>query len=183
MKEDNIDELFKETRPYFDQDEPRAGHRARFIEKLNAPADDTIKGVSWWKPLSIAASILLVAGVFLGQNLWNETDRERIAEISPEISNSEFYFANIIEQQVKELEREKSPETKKIIEDALEQLALLELDYKKLEQDLLNGGNNNIILRSMIQNFQTRIDLMQDVLAQIEIIKNLKNQQNENNIT
>jgi hypothetical protein len=183
MKEDNIDELFKKIRPHLDMEEPREGHRARFIEKLNASDEDTKKGVSWWKPLSIAASILLVAGLFLGQNLWNETDKERIAEISPEISNSEFYFANIIEQQVKELEREKSPETKKIIEDALDQLALLELNYKKLEKDLLSGGNNNIILRSMIQNFQTRIDLMQDVLEQIEMIKKIKNQQNENNIT
>ncbi len=183
MKEDNIDELFEKARPYFDLEKPRAGHKARFIEKLNSTAVEPKRGVSWWKPLSIAASILLVMGFFLGQNLWNETEKERIAKISPEISNSEFYFANIIEQQVQQLEGEKSPETKKIIEDALGQLALLESDYKKLEQDLLKGGNNNIILRSMIQNFQTRIDLMQDVLAQIEIIKNIKNQQNENNIT
>jgi hypothetical protein len=183
MKEDTIDELFEKGRPYFDLEEPHAGHKARFIEKLNATAVEPKRGVSWWKPLSIAASILLVIGLFLGQSLWNETEKERIAEISPEISNSEFYFANIIEQQVNQLEREKSPETKKIIEDALARLALLESDYKKLEQDLLKGGNNNIILRSMIQNFQTRIDLMQDVLIQIEIIKNLKNQQNENNIT
>ncbi|WP_297763603.1 hypothetical protein [uncultured Muriicola sp.] len=183
MKEDNIDELFKKAKPYFDLEEPRAGHKARFIEKLNTTTVEPKRGVSWWKPLSIAASILVVMGLFLGQNLWLETEKERIAEISPEISNSEFYFANIIEQQVKQLESEKSPETEKIIEDALGQLALLESDYKKLEQDLLKGGNNNIILRSMIQNFQTRIDLMQDVLIQIEIIKNLKNQQNENSIT
>lgn len=183
MKEDNIDELFEKTRPYFNLEEPREGHKARFIEKLNASPAEQARGISWWKPLSIAASILLVVGLFLGPNLWNETEKVRIAEISPEISNSEFYFANIIEQQVKQLEGENSPETKKIIEDTLSQLALLELDYKKLEQELLKGGDNNIILRSMIQNFQTRIDLMQDVLAQIEIIKNLKNQQNENNIT
>jgi len=183
MKKDNIDELFEKVRPYFDLEEPQAGHKARFIEKLNANTVEQARGVSWWKPLSIAASILLIAGLFLGPGMWNNIEKERIADISPEISNSEFYFANIIEQQVKQLESEKSPETNKIIEDALGQLALLESDYKKLEQDLLKGGNNNIILRSMIQNFQTRIDLMQDVLAQIEIIKNIKNQQNENSIT
>jgi hypothetical protein len=183
MKEDNIDELIDKARPYFDLEEPREGHNARFIEKLNASPAEPARDISWWKPLLIAASILLVVGLFLGPNLWNETEKVRIAEISPEISNSEFYFTNIIEQQVKQLEGENSPETKKIIEDTLSQLALLESDYKKLEQELLKGGDNNIILRSMIQNFQTRIDLMQDVLAQIEIIKNLKNQQNENNIT
>lgn len=183
MKKDSIDELFEKVSPYLDLEEPQAGHKARFMAKLNANTDEQTRGVSWWKPLSIAASILLVVGLFLGPGLWNNIERERIADISPEISNSEFYFANILEQQVKQLESEKSPETNKIIEDALGQLAFLESDYEKLEQDLLNGGNHNIILRAMIQNFQTRIDLMQDVLEQIEIIKNLKNQQNENSIT
>ncbi len=183
MKEDIIDKLFTEARPYFDTEEPRAGHRGRFLDRLNAPVEESKRGVSWWKPLSIAASILVVMGLFFGQSLRSETAKERIAQISPEISNSEFYFANIVEQQLKLLESEKSPETNKIIEDALSQLSILESDYKKLEVDLLNGGDSNIILRSMIQNFQTRIDLMQDVLAQIEIIKNLKNHQNENSIT
>ncbi len=183
MKEENLDKIFEKTRPYFDLEEPRAGHKARFIEKLNTAEAEPKKGISWWKPLSMAASILLVIGLFLGPGLRNEMEKERIADISPEISNSQFYFANIIEQQVAQLEREKSPETSKIIEDALRQLTILETDYKKLEQDLLNGGDTNFILRAMIQNFQTRIDLMQDVLAQIETIKTLKNNRNENNIT
>ena len=58
MKEDNIDELFEKTRSYFDLEEPLTGHNARFLEKLNAVKEEPKGGVSWWKPLSIAASIL-----------------------------------------------------------------------------------------------------------------------------
>ncbi|MGB5378758.1 hypothetical protein [Muriicola sp.] len=183
MKDHQLNELFEKARPHFDHKEPLPGHQARFLKKLNDAGTEPSKGVSWWKPLSIAASIVFVIALSIGQGLLKTTEQERIAEISPEISNSQFYFANIIEQQVKQLEQENSPETKKIVEDALDQLALLESDYKKLENDLLKGGDDKFILQAMIQNFQTRIDLMQDVLAQIEIIKTLKNQQNENNIT
>ncbi len=79
-----------------------------------------------------------------------------------------------MEQQVKQLESESSPETKKIIEDTMSQLTKLEADYKQLENDLMNGGDGKLILSAMIQNFQTRIDLLQDVIDQIETIKNLK---------
>jgi len=60
------------------------------------------------------------------------------------------------------------------------QLKKLETNYKQLETDLINGGNDKLILSAMITNFQTRIDLLQDVINQIETIKNLKNYNDEN---
>ena len=48
-----------------------------------------------------------------------------------------------------------------------------ENNYKELELDLINGGNSKLILSAMITNFQTRIDLLQDVLQQVEEIKNI----------
>ena len=54
------------------------------------------------------------------------------------------------------------------------------MDYIKLEGELLNGGNSKLILSAMITNFQIRIDLLNDVLNQIETIKNLKNYNDEN---
>ena len=55
------------------------------------------------------------------------------------------------------------------------QLKKLKNNYGLLEKDLINGGNSKLILSAMITNFQTRIDLLQDVLDKIETIKNLKN--------
>jgi hypothetical protein len=96
------------------------------------------------------------------------------------VSNTEFYFANLIEQQVVLLETESSPETENIIDDTLVQLSKLDMDYQKLKQDLINGGNSQFILSAMIQNFQTRIDLLKEVQDQIKTIKTFKTQSNEN---
>ena len=105
---------------------------------------------------------------------------DNVAEVSSEVSNTQFYFASLIEEQVNQLESENSPETKNIIDDTMIQLKKLETDYIKLESDLQKGGNSKMILSAMITNFQTRIALLQDVLGQIETIKNLKNYNDEN---
>ena len=72
------------------------------------------------------------------------------------------------------MQSKSTPETQKLIADTLIQLRTLDTDYKKMEQDLLNGGNSKLILSAMITNFQTRIELLNEVLEQIEEIKNFK---------
>ncbi|WP_047244800.1 hypothetical protein [Maribacter thermophilus] len=184
MEKDNLEELFKNMQGAFDTEEPAEGHQMRFIEKLNGTgemANTVTKKKSWfWKPLSIAASITILLGLAYGQLNKNTSLENQVAQISPEVAQSQFYFASLIEEQVKELEAEETPETKKIISDTMVQLKTLETDYQNLEKELINGGNSKLILSAMITNFQTRIDLLNDVLGQIETIKNLKNYNDEN---
>ncbi len=67
-----------------------------------------------------------------------------------------------------------------MVDDTIIQLNKLETNYQKLEQDLLNGGNSKIILNAMIINFQTRIDLLKEVLNNVKEIKKLKSYNDEN---
>ena len=183
MEKENLENLFKKLQGSFDSKEPKGAHRQRFLEKLEESNTTTAihtPGNSWWKPLSIAASIAVLCVIGIGLYNAEGTIDEQIAKISPEASNSRFYFANLIEEQVKQLKSESSPETKKMVDDTVLQLKKLENDYTTLEKDLLSGGNSKIILRAMITNFQTRIDLLQDVLNQMETVKNLKKHNDEN---
>ncbi|WP_411031785.1 hypothetical protein [Spongiimicrobium sp. 3-5] len=183
MKKGKLEDLFNDLQGSFDLEEPAAGHQHRFLTKLEDSKDmaSTIKKRnSWWKPLSIAASIAILFSVGIGIYNLEPTKDEQVAEISPEVSQTQYYFASLIEEQVKLLESESTPETKKIIEDTMVQLKKLETNYTRLEQDLLNGGNSKLILSAMITNFQTRIDLLQDVLNQVDQIKTLKNYNDEN---
>ena len=186
MEKDKIDELFQNLQSSFDSEEPKEGHKQRFFDKLhetNGVVSIHRKKNSWLKPLSIVASVVILfsIGVGLYNNTNTATITEQVAEIAPEVSNTQYYFASLIEEQVKQLESESAPETKKIIEDTMIQLKKLESDYKSLENELVNGGNSKILLSAMITNFQTRIDLLQDVLTRIETIKSLNKNNNENN--
>jgi len=176
MQEENIEELFNQLEGSFDMATPPVGHKERFLEKLSRSDVVTLekKKNSWWKPLSIAATIAVLFAVGVGIVNSNPSVEEQLAKISPEVSESQFYFASLIEQQVQQLESKSTAENKKMIDDAMIQLKKLETNYSKLEQDLLNGGNSKLILSAMITNFQTRIDLLQDVMSQIDNINNLK---------
>lgn len=184
MKEkDHIKELFDRLHDEFDFESPKENHQSRFLEKLNeSKGTVTIqkKRKNWLKPLSVAASIILLCLIGLQFFTDQPTVKEQVVEISPEATKTEFYFASLIEEQVQQLKNEKSPTTAKLVDDTLLQLDKLEGDYKKIEQDLLNGGNSKIILNAMIINFQTRIDLLKEVLKNIEEIKNLKSYNDAN---
>lgn len=181
MKEDyNIEDLFESLQGAFDREAPPAGHRERFRQRLASQGGGVAaSGRSWWKPLSIAASIILLLGTGLVLLRPSGTLQEQVAEISPEASQTSFYFANLIEQQVNELKELSGPDTEPLIEDTLRRLELLEADYRRLEQDLVAGGNSKLILSAMITNFQTRIDLLQDVMRQIETVKDFKDESHD----
>ncbi|KAG1649363.1 RNA polymerase sigma-H factor [Nymphon striatum] len=163
MEKDNIDNLFDNLQGTFDMKEPQEGHQDRFLEKLKVSQGIVSiqkKKNSWWRPLSIAASVAILLGV--GFSVFNTSTSidQQVAEISPEVSQTQFYFASLIDEQVRELENESTPETKKIIDDTMIQLAKLDTNYKTLEQDLLNGGNSKLILSAMITNFQTLLPIL-----------------------
>ena len=45
--------------------------------------------------------------------------------------------------------------------------------YDQLKSDLANSGQDKRVVYAMINNFQNRIDLLQQVLEHIDAIKNL----------
>lgn len=184
MKEEQLESLFESLQGSFDTEEPLQGHRQRFLEKLQTNRRGAIplwsRTSRWLRPLAIAASLAFLCLLGARYLIPGPTVEQRVANISPEISETGFYFASLIEEQVRELESQSTPETRQLIDDTLMQLAKLEADYKKLEQDLLQGGNSKLILSAMITNFQTRIDLLQVVMEKIDSIKTLKSLEDEN---
>lgn len=184
MKEESLEKLFEELEGHFDIEEPMEGHQARFLDKLGT-VQGTVslnrkKPTTWWRPLSIAASIIVLCALAIGLPNLNPSTEQQLANISPEVSETRLYFTSLIEQQVNELQTASTPQTEQLVTEALAQLKKLDENYMKLEQDLINGGDPNLILSAMINNFQTRIALLQDVRDQIESIENYNNYDDEN---
>ncbi|MCX2679181.1 hypothetical protein OOZ15_04440 [Galbibacter sp. EGI 63066] len=184
IQKDNIDELFDGLKGQWDTEVPATGHEARFLDKLNAQQGTvSIKTgkskTSFWRNLSIAASVAVLFTI--GIQIFNSMGEK--AETTPNnIKETKFYFASLIEKEMEKIEAETTPETQHVVADAMEQIKKLEKNYAELENDLAEEGNTRQILNAMIINFQTRINLLQEVLDQIEEIKLLKHPQNENHI-
>ncbi|MCM8571078.1 DUF4179 domain-containing protein [Gramella jeungdoensis] len=185
MKNNDFDELFEGLN--FDIEEPHSGHKERFFKKLEKRSSVPQKKGKvrrlWAPVIGIAASFLLaffLLGEFIGPQ--STTKNSDLASISPEMKQTQEFYTGMITKELNAIEAEKTPETEAIINDAMLQMEKLEKEYQDLRKDLVNSGQDNRVIHAMIQNFQQRIDLLNNVLTQIENIKTLKNQNHENNI-
>jgi hypothetical protein len=151
----------------FDFQEPHAGHLERFERKLQNKNQHTRTS---WKWLSVAASIVLVIGFWLGSN--HERGRTDLADISPKMEEVQNYFVSTINQELKTLESNRNLETESVIEEALEELEELEDNYRSFVIELSRNGNEKKIIQAMIGNYQQRLEILENVLKQIEILKN-----------
>ena len=163
--EDKLHNFFSENN--FDFQEPHSGHLERFERKLNQPKK--INRTSW-KWLSVAASVVLVLGFWLGNN--HQKQQIQLADISPKMEEVQNYFVSTINQELKNIEGSRSLETETIIEEALDQLEALEEAYNVFLTELNVVGNQSKVISSMIKNYQQRLEILENVLKQIEQIKN-----------
>ena len=186
MKKDTIIELFENLKGEFDINDPNEGHELRFLNKLKATTieiDNHKKRFALnWKPLlAVAASVVICFSVFM--TLQSQPETLDLASVSPELSKTQDFFTITIENELKKLNKERSPLTEQIIHDALEQIQILDQAYQNLKTDLTKSGSDQRVIYAMITNFQNRIDILNTVLEQIEDVKQLKNNKNELNNT
>lgn len=172
----NLNELFNRFKDEWDTQEPELGHQKRFLDKLEGKKK---KGNPYLLILPIAAAILILFGIFINYQM--DSDSKQLAAVSPQVKETQMYFSKIIEKELAKVQKEDSPETKKMVQDALFQMQALEKDYDKLNADLAENGENKKIIHAMITNLQKRISFLEEVLNRIENIKKIKENYHENN--
>ncbi len=181
MKND-IDKLFDTLEGTFDTQEPSLGHELRFEQKLKALNNGkngakTGNGSMYRFFLAAAAALVVALGIFVNQP--DGSQGMELASVSKEFSQTQDFFTVAIREELKKIEAERSPFTEDLIYDGLRQLERLELEYDKLKIDLAQSQKDNRVIYAMISNFQTRIDILTNLLEQIENVKQLKAKQNE----
>ena len=177
MKKDNLDQLFQSLKGEFDTEIPNMGHQQRFLSKLEKGDTKVIhkpsKTFQLWKPLLAVAATIVLCLSLIGI-LTQQPQSEGLASVSPEMSKTQDFFTSTIENELKNLNKERTPETKIVIDDALKQLKILEGNYETLKKDLTASGDDKRVIYAMISNFQNRIDVLQNVMERIDEVKKLK---------
>jgi len=179
----NIKELLNNQTNKFDIEVPNSGHKARFIEKLkqtNVPAKKSTNNNYWY--LNIAATFILSICLFTSYNT-NKQPKTITAETTTEnpftdISNAQFHLEGIVKRELVKLEFERNTTTENLINEALSQLEFLKKEQHKLEGQLKLNYDKRI-LKALIDNFQYRIQLLENVMQQIEITKEIKTENHE----
>jgi len=179
MSEDSLNIIFKNTEGKFDTEEPNIGHKQRFFDKLSTQNTKVVVSeksmFKRWNPiLSIAASVVLLLTVSF--SVLKSNSSIDLASISPEMATTQDFFTNTITTELEKLNSEESPEYQDLIVDTMFQIKILEENYEQLKQDLNISGQDERVIYAMISNFQDRIDLLQNVVEQIDYLKQTKNE-------
>ncbi len=174
---DNLEKRFKELKGQFDLEEPSIGHFNRFEAKLarHSKQDNVVKwNPSTWKWLAVAASIVLLVGVWFGTP--KNTPGMQLAEVSPEMEETQSFFVSTIEKELQDINLQRDDSNKEIIDNALIHLNKLEKEYDQLTLELENSDQDKRIIYAMINNFQQRIEVLQTLLQQLDEINTLKSE-------
>ena len=99
-----------------------------------------------------------------------------LADISPKMEEIQGYFIAEINEKTKILEKNKTFENKLIIKQTLGQLAKLENEYQQLLKELNKQGNQKEIINFMLENYQLRLEILENMLKKITQIRKLKNE-------
>ncbi len=175
---DNLENRFKELTDQFDIAEPTIGHFDRFESRLRKKEEKST--ITWnpntWKWLSVAASILLLVGFWFGS--YSATSGMELAEISPEMEETQSFFMASIQKEVEKINVQRDETNAEIIDDAFAQLKVLETKYQELTIELEDTSEDKRIIYAMIANFQQRIEVLGHLLEQLEEIKIINSELN-----
>lgn len=174
---DNLDTLFKNLKHDFDIEQPEFGHENRFLNKLNQQHSKTPVKKLWRPFIGIAASIALLLSVFIVTQ--DKDTVPDLASISPEMAQNASVFYTKLNNELQKVSAEEYPEHQELIVDALFKIKVLEEDYNQLLYGLKENPESELIISAMILNFQSRIDVLQDVMQVIEESK----RESQNNTT
>ena len=176
---DQLEKFIRENRSAFDTEVPSL----KVWANINKQMDKRPKPkIVWMRRLRAAAAvaILAVAACVMGYKMGMASAEARsLADISPEHAEMERFFNEQIQEKMVKLAS--------YDQDGFVKADFQELDaiYTELQQELekVPSGtlNEEQVIQAMINNYQTKIDILEQVLEKVQTTgqTNLKTEENE----
>lgn len=169
-----LEEWMDQNREFLDSVEPGEGHFNRFMEKL-AVQNRMLGRRKTVKALMRIAAIFLVicaAGAWIyfytGQD--RRQDRTMIAK-AKEIQETEIFYAGQLQARydvIRNLRFPDEAQKNKILRD----LSQNDDTFSKLQEELKADPENEMTVEAMINYYQTRIDVLNNIINNLEQVLN-----------
>lgn len=171
MKQD-IRDLFKEEGDFKTLPE---NHRAEFLDKLNSQPKPNSSSTNWLKIAAVAILALTV-----GFSIFYKSPEK--TEVSPIVAQIEAVEAEYL----KDIEAEWESflaitEDEVLVARFKKKLDELDTDYQDISAQFKADSNNIVVVESLVENLQTRLQILKDIQKHIKIL-NQNNEQHEKSI-
>ncbi len=189
----DLRKLFKEEQKE-EQFVMSEGHDKRFMDLLKKELPQQKKASFFI--LKIAASILVLASIgtiffmnredvgikttVVDKNPGIETKSGiSLGDLSPDLKKVENYYVANINLELSKLNI--SGDNKDLVDSYMERLTELNVEYKKLNEELNQVGPNDQTISALIKNLQLRLQLLQKLKEKLNEVQSSKNEQYETN--
>lgn len=195
----DLREMFRNEEGPTSEDLPK-GHKKRFEAKLDKALPKENSDHKFLL-LKIAAVFVVALGVgfslFTFQGDAGEMDNQvvetaveenteeeipekqfQVSDVSPEFKRIEDYYLASLNFEIAKLEITEG--NKGLLDSFMKQLAELEKEYQRLNNEFNQIGANEQTLEAMIMNLQLRLELLYKVKNKIREIKKSKKEEHEN---
>lgn len=172
----------------------REGHQSRFEDRLAKalPSKEESKNsggsssIEWNFFLKIAAVLILAGGIVWfvstgafpnadtkmvsteGQEL-KEDPRVQLSDLSPQFKKIEDYYLASINVELARLEI--TDENKELVDAFLKQLAELDAEYARLNQEITESGISEEMVNAMVENLKLRLELLSKLKKKLTELK------------
>ena len=178
----HIEDLIRENKEMFTDEEPMEGHFGRFEAKLRQQKrKNQLRNL--YRVTSIAAIglALIASSIFIYDRFYvRDSSPVTLGDINPELGKVEYYFTSQIDEATISLDslRKYSDEgTQKMIDREFAELDSL---HTQLTEKLGTNPNDERIINGLITYYQTKLKIMEHFITTLNQIKQIKNQNNQN---
>lgn len=192
----DIRNMLKEEKP--EQPKLQDGHEMRFAKKLEQsfPKKEKKPTFLW---LKVAAAIIVFLGLgyltYLNFNeekvadpvfaetegVENATEQQfTLGDLSPDLRKVEAFYTTGIEVQLASLKND--DDNKELIDAYMKRLKELDVEYKKLNKELNEVGPTEATITALVDNLKLRLELLFKLKNKLKELKQLENEQFNENI-
>jgi hypothetical protein len=172
-----IEDFIKEHKKEFDTDLPSGGLWDKIEMELDKKKQKNNRSnIQLW--IGIAASVTIVLSIAFIYTLPAKKERINLADVSPGSAQKQVRFASLIEQKRDSLQifEQADPELYQKFSADLQQLSVA---YESLKKQLPASPNQKLIVKAMLKNLETQLQV---VSQQLSIISEVSDYKKENSI-
>lgn len=173
----DFEKYFTENRAHFDSEEPAEGHFSRFEKRLGEKSSS--RHFNFRHALQIAASVaVILASAWVIIDKSNGGKKIASSEIPADVVEAEDYYTRMVNEKYRQIEgfTFDSEQDKAVL---LEELRDLDVYQQKLVSDLEANPSDERVINAMIRHYQLKLEIMDQIITQLNQIKNQNSDKNE----
>lgn len=174
----DLEKYILEMRDKIDTDEPDSGHMKRFSKKLNADSRK-IRKLNFRHGLQIAASIAIImaSGIVIVKSS-KGSGKVAATPIVKEFQAANNYYIQQVNDKYEDIQSTTfdSKEEKELL---IKELSEMDTYYQDLLKELNANPGDEQAMNALIQHYQIKLEVMDQILEQLRQLKTNNNQYNE----